>query len=480
MDMESSMSLGMTHDVETRVNTSAWTALAVFCMLGPMAYGAEKMWISWSDKPSTRSGMPFWSFVLLVCSYILLTPGLICTLFRYDVSALNGVMELQHGSESMIEFIKALSSTGCWYGAAVVTLYAMVIPGIKLVLLITAEVLRIRSPRSVRAARMCILIVQMISKWASPDMFAYVLLMYLVRGLDHPPMLKGVGQLDLGFTSFALFCIFSTMASLGIQAPELPTSETAQAVTSEPTPLRRKLRSVAPFVATFLFVAFAASLAIGAYMPCMALRLDLDMLYEPSGPVPLSFKPFVEALGLAELVHAEVSLWECLGTLAKWGASGNANFFIAFVLFAVFAIGFTILDMLVLTVAAWQLRPSRRQCSDIETAGHSTDESQGPRRLLSVARVLKKLSMLDVAIVGIVVVTLCGYVYRKSGVIVSMRWGLSVLFVAELCHYAACHLVTGLAPSAPPQPAACNERANDAGVYVEDELSSESAGSTNA
>mmetsp|Transcript_52993 Transcript_52993/g.134430 ORF Transcript_52993/g.134430 Transcript_52993/m.134430 type:complete len:148 (-) Transcript_52993:152-595(-) len=90
---------------------------------------------------------------------------------------------------------------------------------------------------------MCILAVQMISKWASPDMFAYMLLMYLVGGLDHPPTLKGVGQLDLGFRSFALFCIFSTVASLGIQAPELPTSETAPAVTSEPTPLRRKLRS---------------------------------------------------------------------------------------------------------------------------------------------------------------------------------------------------------------------------------------------
>mmetsp|Transcript_75337 Transcript_75337/g.215700 ORF Transcript_75337/g.215700 Transcript_75337/m.215700 type:complete len:481 (+) Transcript_75337:88-1530(+) len=480
MDMESSMSLGMTHDVETRVNTSAWTALAVFCMLGPMAYGAEMMWISWSDKPSTRSGMPFWSFVLLVCSYILLTPGLICTLFRYDVSALNGVMELQHGSESMIEFIKALSSTGCWYGAAVVTLYAMVIPGIKLVLLITAEVLRIRSPRSVRAARMCILIVQMISKWASPDMFAYVLLMYLVRELDHPPKLEAVGHLNLGFTSFALFCIFSTVACLGIQAPELPASETALAVASEPTPLRRKLRSVVPFVATFLFVAFAATLAIGASLPCMALHLDLDMLFEPTGHVPLSFKPFVETLGLVDLMHSEVNLWKCLGTLAKWGASGNANFFIAFVLFAVFAIGFTILDMLVLTVAAWQLRPSSRHSNEVEMQGRSADEHQGPCRALSFARVLKKLSMLDVAIVGIVVVTLCGYVYRKSGVIVSMRWGLSVLFVAELCHYAAYHLVTGLAPSAPPQPAACNEKANDAGVYVEDELSSESAGSTNA
>jgi len=39
----------------------------------------------------------------------------------------------------MIDFIKALSRAGCWYGAAIATLYAMVIPGIKLVLLITAE-----------------------------------------------------------------------------------------------------------------------------------------------------------------------------------------------------------------------------------------------------------------------------------------------------------------------------------------------------
>jgi len=64
--------------------------------------------------------------------------------------------------------------------------------------------------------------VQQISKWACPDMFAYILLTYLVRSLNHPPTLQGLMQLDLGFTCFSIFCVGSTVSSLGIRRPAEP------------------------------------------------------------------------------------------------------------------------------------------------------------------------------------------------------------------------------------------------------------------
>ena len=52
----------------------------------------------------------------------------------------------------------------------------------------------------------------MISKWACPDMIAYIFLLYLVRHLNRPPI-NGLFTLDIGFACYTLFCWGSTISS---------------------------------------------------------------------------------------------------------------------------------------------------------------------------------------------------------------------------------------------------------------------------
>merc|ERR1719168_111966 len=73
---------------------------------------------------------------------------------------------------------------------------------------------------------------------------------------------------------------------------------------------------------------------------------------------------------------------------------------------------------------------------------------------LGVSHALKKLSMMDVALVGIFIVLCCGSVYEKEGLSLHFRWGWFVLFCAEACHYLTYFLVFGAAPQASKQAAA--------------------------
>merc|ERR1719291_603757 len=83
--------------------------------------------------------------------------------------------------------------------------------------------------------------------------------------------------------------------------------------------------------------------------------------------------------------------------------------------------------------------------------------------LAKASQALRKLSMLDVLIAGVFVVTLCMSMYRKNGIFVSMRYGVPALLVAEILHYATYYFVM----SASKQPAA--------GPAYEDLVTSEGA-----
>merc|ERR1719346_831247 len=112
-------------------------------------------------------------------------------------------------------------------------------------------------------------------------MVAYIFLLVLVRGLDKPPTMNGLFQLDVGFTCFCLFCLGSTFASLGIRLPELPNQEEADERPSLPKLLAARLgtRGVLTLAAC-LTAASAVLLVVGVVVPCMALRLDLTILYD--------------------------------------------------------------------------------------------------------------------------------------------------------------------------------------------------------
>merc|ERR1740139_861340 len=102
----------------------------------------------------------------------------------------------------------------------------MVVPGVKVGLIILSLFLY----RVPALAGVCTTIVQAISKWACPDMFAYILLLYLIRGMNHPRMLRSEMQLDLGFTCFSLFCVGSTIASLGMAHAEKGAKESSSSL----------------------------------------------------------------------------------------------------------------------------------------------------------------------------------------------------------------------------------------------------------
>merc|ERR1712125_98296 len=119
-------------------------------------------------------------------------------------------------SDSTLGFVETLIRTGGWMGACFVVLFAIVVPIIKLVLLAVGELWRTsEDPVRVKKAGLCITIVQLVSKWACPDMFAYVLLLYLIRSLNKGETMQGLMSLDAGFTCFSLFCISTTVSSLG-------------------------------------------------------------------------------------------------------------------------------------------------------------------------------------------------------------------------------------------------------------------------
>merc|ERR1712217_638735 len=96
-------------------------------------------------------------------------------------------------------------------------------------------------------------------------------------------------------------------------------------------------------------------------------------------------------------------------------------------------VGMTICDMCVLVLAALRLA----------TPGGCPQERIRP--LVAMARSIKKLSMLDVSIMGVVVVVMSLKSLRAKGVIISIQYGLFLLFAAEICHYVAFRLVTNAA-----------------------------------
>lgn len=390
-------------------------------------------------------GPPLAIVLLLAASYGLLVPGLTCVLFSFNIMLDFGIIKLGVDpgggvdkvpavTESMLGLIKMLRDTDCSVGAAAVVLYALVIPAVKLLLLLVGQ---FRDGHHALSA-FCIRTVQSISKWACPDMFAYILIMYLVRGLNHPRMLRSEMQLDLGFTFFSLFCVGSTVASLGIHAKDAQSASTSFGLWKR---LWGKLQK-AHVLALVLVLAggFAGCFWVGLVSPVMALRVSLDDLYQPKGPIPTSMLgiplgPVIDELHIPEKANADVSLWSAMKSLHEWMNGGEVNSFIALVMLAVFVVALTVADMIVLLFTAACL------CCQSGNALQSSSCFLGT--LTTTSKVLRKLSMLDVLIMGILVVSLCMSMYQKAGIYVSTSHGLTALMCAELLHYITYYAVLG-------------------------------------
>lgn len=403
---------------------------------------------------------PLWVKSLLFVSYGYLIPGLSMTLFSFNMlldcgpqnkfgigpgGGFGGDAQNPGTSESMLGLIKLLHSTGGTMAAIIVIIYAMVIPALKLVLLFTAW-LNSRQGGKASLARRSTQLVQNISKWACPDMFAYIFLMYLVKQLSHPPQFLAQGHTDLGFTFFTIFCVGSTVASLGIRVPDRE-----HGCWQKAGEMLRQQHLI--FVVAPLFLVFAGLFATGLNTSVMKLEVgNLGDLKEK----------LLTELHLKDKLKAEVNIMDCISGLLKGIERGETNDVLSFLLIAFFVLVLTIADMLVLLLIAVLIKMGRFGVGWMKLSWY-----------------MKKLSMLDVTCMGVLVVTLCMSMYKKDGVLVSFGTGVWYLVAAEIVHYVTYYLVKGTIEVTEKPDGMGDPIDEDAGSDISDS-SSESEGSDDA
>lgn len=440
-------------------------AALVGSIAGAAALGAAAdsllRWRRWklapAQAPPAPEGRPRgWVIGMLAASYAMLLPGITSTLFSVNIFIdvkLALVGDLGYNvtrhpiTESMWSVIGLLFKTGGTAGAFLVILYAMVVPVLKVVLLALGELWRgSEQPRLRSASSACIFLVQLTSKWASPDMFAYILLLVLFRHLDHPPLIQAAASLDVGFSCFCIFCLCSTFSTLSIDRParareqQLATSD-EEGMTSglalhvgkipQLAFLKRYVKERLLPLVSLLSCAFAALFLWGLAAPCMSVHVDTDVLLEPKGPVPVKMSwmvdQAVDTLDLSPLLHADVSLLDCMNHLTQWIGQGEITSLVAFLMLAIFCVATTVLDMLLLWTATF------------------SSSLPGPNKALAAAQVFKHISMLDVFCMGVVVVVLAGHAYKDQGVDLKLASGMMPLIAAECIHYVTFHLVSNAA-----------------------------------
>lgn len=389
-----------------------------------------------ADRPAP------WCLGLLTASYALLIPGLFQVLFSvviavsvfgFHIVVTQNPPGHPHAiTESMWSLINLLATSGSWIGALLVTLYAICIPISKVLLLIMAEAWRHNEdPGKVRCAARCIWVVQIISKWACPDMFAYVMVLYLFRSLN-AGLIESIAALDTGFTFFSIFCVGSTVSSLAIPIPKIPDEEEDKSATEPPPLILRCLGSRGVFIfMLILALSFFGVLGVGISFPCMGLHLDAHALVKPHGPLPAAALPILEGLDVSKLVSASVSMVKAAPAMVQYLFEyGELNALLAAIMLFVFAFALPILDMIVILTGAWH------RCFSSD----ASDTKMLPR-LVDISHFLKHLEMLDVMSMGVIVIVAAGSVYKKNGIVMELEWGLALLITAELIHYVSYFIV---------------------------------------
>jgi len=382
---------------------------------------------------------------LVVTSYTLLVPGLTGVSFSFNILLNVGdwlhlaLFKDSQGNaspctESTLSLIHGLFVHNNAMGGCFILLYAIIVPLFKVVALTLGEYWRCSEDEAlVNRSRSCILTVHFISKWACPDMFAYILLLYLFRDLNQPPVLESFGHLDTGFAFFAAFCVLSTFAALGIRPPPKQPDEVAA-----PTLATRTLRLQTAISA--LTCMFWICLAVGIVGPCMCMRLD-EKAFDRGEPADELAKVLVNKLNLVERLSTDVSIVRCSMALARWVLfTGEVNMMFAFVLLVGFAVVVPVWHMMVLLKVAYQQdgveAATTRQPNPKPDSGYAAIDS---------ATVLHQIAMLDVCIMGVAVVLLCSGHYREHGLIMFPGYGLASLLAAEVFRYTGHCMVMGAA-----------------------------------
>lgn len=406
-------------------------SLLLIAAFGIMGIVADSCFPSASD-----SCTPGWALGMLLGGYIVLVPGVFSTLFSFELDINLGdltytVTRDNAGSpgpttESVLTMVTRLFDGGMYVGAALVAGYGIGIPLLKLVLLLLGELWRDSDDvGKAGLARGFILSVKALSKWASPDMFAYVLLLFLFRSMTFripSSPFSSTASLDLGFLCYAVFCIVSTVVVLAVPVPSVPGSPPSpRSLPVEPPWVVRAFGNAGASVLVWGFAVLSALLLFaGIHAPCMSLLISSEALVAPQGPIPAQFAGLLRTQ-ILDLGSSSVSVWRCIETLAEWYLdNGETNLAVALGVIAIFVVLLTSLDLMVILAAGMHLARGAPVASVVDKT-----------------RVLKHLAMLDVFVMGILVVGLASSLYRDSGVVIDMKEGLWFLLAAEILHYLA-------------------------------------------
>lgn len=397
-------------------------------------------------RGTMMEGRPrFWSILLLLASYLLLIPGLINPVFSFsiviNIIGHRKVVEPETGHPVCTETTNGLAhllwKTGSKIGAFLVILFSMVIPAIELVMLILGEVFRFGSAKCAEIFRWVIIWVQHRSKWASPDMFAYILLVDLVRTLEVESLILSRARLEIGFSCFSTFVVTATVSSLGIPFPQVQLAEERP---TAPILLRLFGRKGIAAIAALSTMLFLPVFLKGLYSPCMSFHIETKQLFPPYGPLPEAAKPAIDILDLKDLLKSETSIASCIqdyiARLPEW----EANTFISLALMVFCVVGFTLVDMIFLMFAAIELAFGSAFQNPLATLNANLRGYLG-HSWIDMARILRKLSMLDVAMVGVYLVTVCMSMYAKYGVVVSLEHGMMILLASEIVHSITYYIV---------------------------------------
>jgi hypothetical protein len=390
-------------------------AIAVPLMSDLLEWMVARFFPQWAP----RKGRPSAGVAaLLLVSYALLIPGLLTPLF-----SLNMVIKVQGirfgfksdekgnavgFAESFYQIMGELLELRAFLAILLLVFYAVLIPLLKLVLLGIGEYWRFSNDSSLRKkSRAAVEVVQLVSKWAAPDMFAYMLCLVVFLDLNDPPTITSVGHLDLGFTCFCFFCVCSAWSSCFIPLPEDAEEPSGQhaAVPSQPSFL-----SVHTGLAIPLATASLALLAYGVSSPCLSMRCDKDIMSK-SNPI---IKGFLGGFDFS----ADVSLTQSIMFFSKsFLATGDLNALLSFVLITAFVIALPAIDVFFLLWVAYRW---------------STPGQSSARVAMSVSSKIQHLAMLDVFIAGVVVIVLACGTFQEQGIMLFLKPGMGFLFMAEV------------------------------------------------
>lgn len=347
----------------SQINSATCGVILIVVVPTALSLMAE---VALKPKRSFGSRTPLWAITMLLMSYLLLIPGLSEVLFSFLVQikllGLKITVTAPQGTqgaitESMWQAAQELWRTGSKAGYLLVILYAVVMPCLKFVLLAIGEILRNSSQATcLKVAWYCIRTVQLISKWACPDMFAYILLLYLLRSLgERSGLLDVQAQLDYGFVCFSVFCMASTVSSMALPLPHLKTSDSSGSNQGVPISIRwfgcKGLLWITALLSSGMMLFFIAGLLV----PCMALEIKPEFLVKPYGPLPKTALPSIRALKLESQINSNVSVWQCITALWRWLSFGEATSVIAFLMLFLFATVFTVVDVVLLNAAAFKV-----------------------------------------------------------------------------------------------------------------------------